>query len=1067
MLTCPSCGRENPEGFEFCGFCRSPLAGADAAEVRKTVTVLFCDVTGSTSLAERLDPESMRNVMSRFFAEMRAVLERHGGTVEKFIGDAVMAVFGIPSVHEDDALRAVRAASEMREALAILNDELERDRGVTIASRIGVHTGEVVAGDPTAGQTLVTGDAVNVAARLEQAAAPGQILLGETTLRLVRDAVTTEPIQPLALKGKTEPVRASALIDVAPRAVGPTRHHVAPMVGRKEELDALREAVGRATRDRRCIRATVVGPPGVGKSRLVDEFVAAQVEDVVVTHGRCLSYGDGITYWPVVEILTAVAAISDVDGPDEIRSKIGGLLEGSADSAIVVERLAELFGLSGATAAPEETYWAVRTLFEALASRRPLAAVFEDVHWAEPALLDLIEHIVTLSEDSPIVLLCTARPELLEERPGWAMGGTTSISLVLESLTRAETDELIANLIGSSAIPAEAGPIVEAAEGNPLFLEQLVQMLIDEGHLRREGDAWMVVGDLSALSIPSTIRGVLEARLERLPPPEREILERGAVEGRVFHRASVTSSPDGAARDDVGRALSSLVHKGLIGSAPALVGGGEAYRFHHALIRDAAYGRVSKATRADLHERHARWLEREAGDRVAEFEELLAYHLEQATRLRTDLGPLGAAGRKLAGEAARRLASSGRRAAGRGDVRAAGGLLERALALLEPEDPARPGLLVALGEAFTETGEADRAMDALEEATTTAARRGDTRLRIRAALARMILRYQNDPEGTGEELVRLAAEGIPILEELDDDEGLARAWKGLGEEALMRANPVDMTDAYERAADHAERAGDRAALADALSWLSLIVWWDMTPPEEAIRRALELRGRLPSDRVVEAMTTMSEGFSLAMLGRFDEGRMLYRRGHDVLEELGLRMKAGGMQDSASRIESLAGDLDAAERELRKGSEALASMGERGYLSTQAAMLGEVLYERGRLDGAMEQTRLSEEAAASDDTISQAQWRGVRAKVLARRGEPAAAVALAEEAEAISAPTGFWDLRSEALTALAEVYRLVGRPDDASAALRGALELVEEKGVVPLIERIRARLEEMESTTAGM
>jgi class 3 adenylate cyclase len=346
MLTCPTCGRENPEGFAFCGYCRSPLVPSAAhAEVRKTVTVLFCDVTGSTSLGEQLDSESTRRVMSRFFEEMRVVLERHGGTVEKFIGDAVMAVFGIPSVHEDDALRAVRAAAQMREALDTLNKELERDRGVTIASRIGVNTGEVVAGDPTASQALVTGDAVNVAARLEQAAGPGQILIGEPTLRLVRDAVKAEAVEPLTLKGKAQPVRAYALMDVASGAAGVARRLDAPMVGRKDELEALHGALARATRDRGCVLATVIGVPGVGKSRLVDELVSLHEADAVVVQGRCLSYGEGITYWPVVEILTVVAGIAGVDGPDEIRSKIGRLLEGSSDAEIVGERLAEFLGL--------------------------------------------------------------------------------------------------------------------------------------------------------------------------------------------------------------------------------------------------------------------------------------------------------------------------------------------------------------------------------------------------------------------------------------------------------------------------------------------------------------------------------------------------------------------------------------------------------------------------------------------------------------------------------------------------------------------------------------------------
>ena len=325
-------------------------------EVRKTVTVLFCDVTGSTSLGEQLDPESLRALMSRFFEEMRAVLERHGGTVEKYIGDAVMAVFGIPAVHEDDALRAVRAASEMRDALASLNKELERDRGVTIASRIGVNTGDVVAGDAAARQSLVTGDAVNVAARLEQAAAPGEILIGAPTMSLVRDAVVAVPVESLTLKGKTHEVPAFRLVGVAHDGLGVARRLDTPMVGREQELDALHNAFARAIRDRSCVVATILGTAGVGKSRLTHEFLAGLPDAPVVVRGRCLSYGDGITYWPVVEMLTAVAGVVDADGPSEIRAKLEALLRGANDAAIASERLAEFLGLAGATASPEETH---------------------------------------------------------------------------------------------------------------------------------------------------------------------------------------------------------------------------------------------------------------------------------------------------------------------------------------------------------------------------------------------------------------------------------------------------------------------------------------------------------------------------------------------------------------------------------------------------------------------------------------------------------------------------------------------------------------------------------------
>jgi class 3 adenylate cyclase/tetratricopeptide (TPR) repeat protein len=1061
MAACSECGRGNPEASTVCEACGAQLRARDVGEVRKTVTVLFCDVTGSTALAERLDPESMRMLISRYFQEMKSVLERHGGTVEKFIGDAVMAVFGIPIVHEDDALRAVRAAAEMRTTLTRLNAEFERDRGVRIDSRIGVATGEVVAGDPSSGQTLVTGDTVNVAARLQQAAAPGQILLDGATHRLVRAAVASDPVEPLTVKGKTDPIPAFALLDVRPSMPGRTPRRDVPMVGRKHELNALRDALDGASRERRGIRMTVIGAAGVGKSRLVDEFTALQTE-IVVTHGRCLSYGDGITYWPVVEVLTTVAGIEDTDRADEIRSKIGRLLEGTADATVVAERLTELLGLTGATAAPEETHWAVRRLFEALASTRPVAAVFEDVHWAEPALLDLLDEIVDLARDAPILLLCTARPELLEERPGWVSPGPRAVAITIEPLSDAEADELVEHLVGASALPDEARSIIETAEGNPLFLEQIVGMLIDEGHLRREDGRWAVVDDLSSLSIPTTIKGVLEARLERLPRTEREVLERGSIEGREFHHASVASPATEGTPSQAGAEFTGLVRRGLIEPARPLLGGGEAFRFRHALIRDAAYARVPKVTRAWLHERHARWLERSAGERVPEFEEVIAYHLERATALRADLGPLDRAGRALGEEAARRLAAGGRRAAARGDMRAAANLTGRALALLDEDDAARPELQVRLGEALFETGEGDRRMEPFEHALAAARKLGDERIEIRAQVEMAMLRTQVDPEGSSEEIRRIAEEGIPILERIGDDEGLARTWKALGEEALMRADPVDLTEAYERTAFHAERAGDRAVLADALGWLSLIPWWGYTRPHESIRRAREIRSRLPDDRTVEALTDISVGYSLALLGHIEEGREIHRGGIDLLWELGQRIKAAALQDTAAKIEMLAGDYDAAERETRKGIDALRSMGELGYLSTQAAMLGEWLYQLGRDDEAEEMTHESEDAAASDDTISQVQWRGVRAKVLARRGDADIAITVAHEGAEIARSTGMWDLRADSLRDLGEVYRLIGHLDDAITTFRESLDVVEEKGAVPLIERDRARLRELET-----
>ncbi len=414
MPACPECGRENPRGSRFCNACGAALAeaAAEPREMRKTVTIVFADVSGSTALGERLDAEAVRRVMGRWFESARMVLERHGGTVEKFVGDAVMAVFGIPTLHEDDALRAVRAAAELETALAELNAALERDHGVRLEVRTGVNTGEVVAGE---GETLATGDAVNVAARLEQAAQPGEILLGPDTYHLVRDAVAADPVRSLRLKGKAEPVEARRLRSVRPGVAGVERRLDAPLVGRTLELAQLRQAYERTVRERRASLFTLLGPAGIGKSRLVDEFSNSIDGEATVLRGHCLPYGEGITFWPLVEMLQG----SGREAPGE---RVRELLAGDPDADLVAARLGVAVGGTDAAGSTEDAFWAVRKLFERVARMGPLVVVVDDLHWAEPTFLDLIDHVADWSRQAPILLLCVARPELLEARPTWGGG---------------------------------------------------------------------------------------------------------------------------------------------------------------------------------------------------------------------------------------------------------------------------------------------------------------------------------------------------------------------------------------------------------------------------------------------------------------------------------------------------------------------------------------------------------------------------------------------------------------------------------------------------------------------
>ncbi|HEV2951920.1 MAG TPA: adenylate/guanylate cyclase domain-containing protein, partial [Actinomycetota bacterium] len=453
---------------------------------RKTVSIVFCDVVGSTPMGDELDPETVRRVMTRFFEEMRRVLERHGGTVEKYIGDAVMAVFGIPRMHEDDALRATRAAADMRSALTSLNDDLERTAGVSITTRTGVSTGEVFVSGSASGPAVV-GGTVNMAARLQQAAAPGEILLGRDTYELVRESVSVDEGSSLVLKGKRLPVTAYRLIDITSFGERPKRADP-PLVGRIDEISRIREAFDLAVTQRACRLLTVMGTAGAGKSRLASEFVSGVEQEAVTIGGRCLPYGDGITFWPVAEAVRQLAGI-ELDDPLEIaRSKLEGLLRGAEESGLLFDRVAAATGLADATVGMQETFWAIRRLLEKVARERPLVVIFDDLQWAEPALLDLLEYLLRSSRGAPILFLCLARSDLLEERSGWAAHLTNASILHLPPLAADEIGGLIDELLqGDDLSGGLRERISEVGSGNPLFVVEMFKMLRDDGLLDAQG----------------------------------------------------------------------------------------------------------------------------------------------------------------------------------------------------------------------------------------------------------------------------------------------------------------------------------------------------------------------------------------------------------------------------------------------------------------------------------------------------------------------------------------------------------------------------------------------------
>jgi class 3 adenylate cyclase/tetratricopeptide (TPR) repeat protein len=1065
VAVCPNCGEDNPKRFAFCGVCGTRVAEQPAPpqEARKTVTVVFSDLVGSTALGERLDSESLREVMDRYFTEMRAVLERHGGIVEKYIGDAVMAIFGLPRAHEDDALRAVRAASEMGAALEGLNAELERDWGVTLANRTGVNTGEVVVGDPSSGQRLATGDAVNVAARLEQAAPAGSVLIGDPTYRLVRDAVDVEAIEPLTLKGKSDRLLAFRLVEVRPEAEGITRRLDAPLVGRSQELARLLDAFEAVAQEKRCHLITVLGEAGVGKSRLITELGERLRPQASILKGRCLSYGEGITFWPLAEIVRGAADITDEDSPEEARRKLDDLLR--ATEGGIADRVASLIGLSSGSFPIEESFWAARRLLEHLASDEPLFVIFEDIHWAEPTLLDWITHVVDFA-DERILVLCAARPELREERPSWGEPSPRASLLELHPLTGSDSDALIDNLLGASgATPEIRGRITAAAQGNPLFVEQIISMWIDDGTLSRDNGSWRL-GTHAPAAIPPTISALLAARLDRLDQEERTVVAGASVIGQVFYRGAVEQLCPPVVRPKVPTSLSVLEGKQFIRPDFSKFAEEQAFAFRHVLIRDAAYAAILKRTRAELHERFASWLESATGERITEYEEIAGYHLEQAYDHYRALSRKDDRIEKVGRRAAQHLSSAGRRALSRGDMTGAVNLLERAVGLLPRDGKERAALLPDLGVALTESGNFAKADSVLTDALEGAQRCNDEVVAAYTRLERIRLRELSNPEGVYEDALRETSELIPFFERLRDNVGLAKALNLTAHAHWNLGHVPDAEAAWGRAAEHAEASGDQRELAESLSWLALAARFGPTPALEAIRVCDRSVQRSEGDPKVRAHACDARCALEAMRGWFDRARESVREARALYEDLGLTVMGANLVQNSGYVEMLAGDPVAAEREYRWGYQRLAAMGEKGFLSTVAADFADSLYVQGRLDEAEHFINVSAESAAHDDLLSQASLRAVRAKVLAKRGRFDEAVHVGREAVRLGDSAEQLEDRARYYMSLGEVLAITGALDEAITALATAVSLFEQKGNIVSAARATNLLRAWSRTSAS-
>ncbi|HEX6127462.1 MAG TPA: adenylate/guanylate cyclase domain-containing protein [Candidatus Limnocylindria bacterium] len=1042
---CQTCGEENAEEHRFCVSCGSELRDLRRVrDTRKTVTVVFADPKPTTADGSSPTAEALRDVMSRYFAGMQRALEGHGATVEKFIGDAVMAVFGLPIRHEDDALRAVRAASDMQDALPVLNEQFEAEYGITLHNHIGVNTGEVVAGDASLGQRLVTGDIVNVAARLEQAAGSREILLGDLTYRLVRHAVEVEPVEPLTLKGKSEPVPAYRLLRVSRVGEGVQRRQDTPMVGREAELEALRGLLQRAVRERACRMATVVGDAGVGKSRLIREFTSAAAADALVIHGRCLPYGDGITFWPLREAVREAAAIGADDAPDEATA----LLRARVPDAAVVERLASVIGFSDVPFPVPEVFWSARRFLEILSTERPVLLVVDDIHWAEATFLELIGHLVESVEDAPVLLLCTSRYELLERQPDWAQD-PASLRLVLSPLTDADAGLVVEGLLGGTGLDeAVRGRIVQAAAGNPLFVEQLLSMLIDEGVLRREDDRWVQAGDLSRLRVPPTIEALLAARLDLLENDERGVIEPAAVIGQNFPVPAVTELVPAGLAPAVPQRLESLTGKQLIQPSED-ADEGDAYRFHHLLVRDAAYAGLLKRERAELHERFVTWAEAFNalhGVDNREFEEIHGYHLEQAFRYLMELGTLDEQAVATGQRASGKLASAGLRAMARGDGPAAANLLRRASNLLESDSLERGKLLPRLGMALQEIGEFDEANGVLEEAIRVARLHGADGLEAQARLIGMEVQYfSGDDPGWGDRAMAEVERAVPILEALGDHIGLAMANRVLVGVHGARAQYGRAAEAGRQMIEHARAAEDSRLERRGSIGYSQAALLGPTPVDEALDQCQRLVQEAAGDRRAEAMIGLCIAQLLALRGEFVPAREQYVRSQRMLNDLGRSVVASSTSINAAEVEMLAGDLARAEALLRSDYAELGEMGEQYRRSTIALLLARVLLLQHRIDEADILAQEIRASAAADDVDSQVAWRSVVAEIDALRGNTEEATTLALEALELSRTTDDPRLQGGVHAVLAQVHELAGRDDEGRSAADEARRLYETKG----------------------
>ena len=971
-----------------------------------------------------------------------------------------MGVFGAQQAHGDDALRAVRTAVAMFDELDTLNDELEPRVGERLRMRIGVNTGTVVVGGEVAGHAVSVGDPMNVAARLQGHAPPGEVLIGAETRALVGRQVRTEPAGELELRGRRAPTTAHRLIAIEgqPSAVALAER---PLVGRGREFGLLTVAFERAAARGSREFVSVLGDAGVGKSRLVTELVERYEGSATVLLGRCLSYGEGITYWALAEMIRRAAEIGENDSPDERRAKLARAVAGADDAERVAPHLSELIGLDPGRQPSEHSARAVRRLLEIVAERGPVIVVFDDLHWAEPVLLDLLVDVAT-NVEGPVLCVCMARFELLERRQDWERECPTTIAL--RPLSDRDTYAIVDQLVGEALPPELRRRLVELAAGNPLFVEQMLHMLVDDGRLRLDDGAWTTQGDARAIEVPPTIEAILAARIDHLGGAERACAETAAVIGMEFWAEPLVE----LAGEGAPRSLEGLKRK-LVIESMRRPGGGRAdmLRFRHLLLREAVYEAIPKARRAILHERVAAWLESWAADRLGEVAELLGYHYEVAARYASELLAPGTDESRLRERAIEHLTAAGRRAAARQDDQRAAGYFARVVALLGEGDPTRLEPLLELGTALVSGGDTERAERVLADARRAAAGAGDPRLDAEVRVLEVNLRRLTNPRWWSANGRAEASELARVFGELSDDVGAAKAWHLLGKAHSDRGEQAAAQEAFEHALECARRADADGVEAWVRYWLLQAAAFGPTPCLDVIERARDDLGwaRSHGNRSLEGSVLTRMGEMLARAGRIGEAQDAFAEARGLFDDLGRPSHPAYMPLSTAAVEPLASDPAGAEAELRSAYEFFRGVGADHILATVGPMLAAALVPQGHLTEAVALTEEAERIAAPDDLDAQVKWRLARAAASSAAGERAQAERLAREAVALAERTDSVLLHADSLGGLARVLIAAGADTEALEPAACAGELYEAKGDLVSARRWQTTVERLAAAEA--